>query len=177
MRAKRDLFRSLTLAAMVDSASRMCRGLPLPSLEVAASYIRTYDGRDDLRAARTPKYVSFPSPVIVSFRYRFVIVSPSPRSRSRRRGSFSVGRISAAPHIGQVSIVLHSVSASPPLLPGSRRPSSPSRRRFTTAPCNLLFARRLRRSEISATAWPASVKNIRTPRYLVHLLATSHVRQ
>ena len=85
MRAKRDLFRSLTLAAMVDSASRMCRGLPLPSLEVAASYIRTYDGRDDLRAARTPKYVSFPSLVVVivplSFRYRFALAPftfPSP---------------------------------------------------------------------------------------------------
>ena len=78
MRAKRDLFRSLTLAAMVDSASRMCRGLPLPSLKVAASYIRTYDGRDNLRAARTPKIrvVSLPCG-----RYRFVIVSLSFRPR------------------------------------------------------------------------------------------------
>jgi len=155
MRAKRDLFRSLTLAAMVDSASRMCRGLPLPSLQVAASYIRTYDGRDNLRAARTPKYVSFPSLVVVvvslSFRSRLVHASlpwltlcrcalrrfaywagldrPSPRVRHRLRCS-----------LGLAGHLRHRAAASRPQLATYSLPGG-----FIDL-------------KISAPAWPASVK-------------------
>jgi len=114
MRAKRDLFRSLTLAAMVDSASRMCRGLPLPSLKVAASYIRTYDGRDNLRAARTPKYVSFPLPC---GRYRFVIVWFSSRSWFPVPWSDSVEVRSAFSSLGRSRLFV--ITPSPPSSPSS----------------------------------------------------------